>query len=99
MEAGRPPTRIHEVPESVWDTTMEVNLKSVYLCCKYATAQMLKQEPHSSGDRGWIINMSSIFGLVGGRYNGRCKFSSYLVFRLTRTIQPAMLPRKAQSRT
>lgn len=26
---------------------------------------MLDQEPHSSGDRGWIINLSSIYGLVG----------------------------------
>lgn len=27
---------------------------------------MLKQEPHSSGDRGWVINLASIWGLVGG---------------------------------
>lgn len=29
---------------------------------------MLKQDPHPSGDRGWIINMSSIYGLTGGYY-------------------------------
>lgn len=48
---------------------MAVNLKSVFLGCKYATAQMLKQDLNSAGDRGWIINMSSIYGLVGGHYN------------------------------
>lgn len=32
---------------------------------KYATAQMVKQEPHSSGDRGWVISTASILGLVG----------------------------------
>lgn len=27
---------------------------------------MLKQEKNEDGDRGWIINISSILGLVGG---------------------------------
>lgn len=26
---------------------------------------MLKQDPHPSGDRGWIINISSILGWIG----------------------------------
>ena len=26
---------------------------------------MLSQDPHPSGDRGWIINTASILGLVG----------------------------------
>lgn len=26
---------------------------------------MIKQEPHTCGDRGWIINMASGMGLVG----------------------------------
>jgi len=26
---------------------------------------MLAQEPHPSGDRGWIINTASVIGLVG----------------------------------
>lgn len=47
---------------------MRVNAKSVFLGCKYATAQMLEQVPHASGDRGWIINMSSILGIVAGAY-------------------------------
>lgn len=66
------PHPIHLTPESTWDTTQAVNAKSVFLGCKYATAQMLKQEHHESGDRGWIVNMSSIKGLVGGPEN--CKW-------------------------
>lgn len=65
-----PPARIHETLEDTWDTTMAVNVKSVFLGCKYATNQMLKQDLNSAGDRGWIVNISSIYGLVGGRYNG-----------------------------
>ena len=63
IESKRPGP-VHETAEEDWDLTMRVNAKSVFLGCKYATAQMLKQEPHESGDRGWIINLSSIFGLV-----------------------------------
>lgn len=60
------PTRVHETDEQVWDMVLRVNTKSVFLGCKYAIAQMLKQEPHSSGDRGWVINLGSVWGLVGG---------------------------------
>jgi NAD(P)-dependent dehydrogenase (short-subunit alcohol dehydrogenase family) len=69
---SRDPQPIHLTAESTWDITQAVNAKSVFLGCKYATAQMLKQLPHESGDRGWIVNMSSIKGLVGGPEN--CKF-------------------------
>lgn len=67
-EAGRPRTKIHETSEEAWDTTMAVNLRSIFLGCKYAITQMLKQDLLPSGDRGWIINLSSIYGLVAGRY-------------------------------
>jgi len=46
--------------EKDWDRQMEVNLKGVFLCTKYAIQQMIKQ---SKGGR--IINISSIAGLVG----------------------------------
>ena len=46
---------------------MAVNTKSVFLASKYVIAQMLSQDKLVSGDRGWIINLSSIYGLVGGR--------------------------------
>lgn len=32
---------------------------------KYAVRQMMKQDPLSSGERGWIVNVASIGGLVG----------------------------------
>lgn len=57
--------RTHEEDERRFDVAMDVNVKGVWLGVKYATSQMLKQEPHSSGDRGWIINMCSIVGHVG----------------------------------
>ncbi|KAG2421916.1 hypothetical protein HFD88_005892 [Aspergillus terreus] len=83
---ARHPAKIHETDETVWDTTMRVNAKSVFLGCKYGVAQMLKQEPHSSGDRGWIINIASIFGLVAGLHNPSYCASKAAVSNLTRQV-------------
>ncbi|KAI0004349.1 NAD(P)-binding protein [Xylariaceae sp. FL0662B] len=86
VESRRPPAGIHETPEEVWDTTMAVNVKSVFLGSKYAVAQMLRQDAHSSGHRGWIINMSSIYGLVAGRHNVSYATSKAAVVNLTRQV-------------
>ena len=50
-----------ECTEEAWDRVMAINLKSVFLCCKYALQAMLR---HGSG--GAIVNLSSVLGLVGG---------------------------------
>jgi len=69
--------RIHELPEDIWDKTMAVNVKSVFLATKAVVGQMLSQEPHvvASGagggkHRGWIVNVSSVYGLVAGQRVG-----------------------------
>ena len=49
-----------ECTEEAWDRVMDVNLKSVFLCCKYAIPEMLK------AGGGAIVNLSSVLGLVGG---------------------------------
>jgi NAD(P)-dependent dehydrogenase (short-subunit alcohol dehydrogenase family) len=46
--------------EEGWDKTLELNLKSVFLGCKYALAEMLKT------GSGSIVNVASVLGLVGG---------------------------------
>ena len=51
--------RLSEVPEEDWDRLMSINLKGVYLGCKYAIPQMIRQ------GTGVIINMGSIAGLRG----------------------------------
>lgn len=67
LETQKGGLRIHETPEDRWDTTMAVNTRSVFLGCKFAIAQMLKQDLLPTGDRGWLINMSSVYGMVGCR--------------------------------
>lgn len=49
----------HECTEEIWERTINVNLKGVWLCMKYEIQQMLKQ------GKGAIVNTASIAGLVG----------------------------------
>ncbi len=49
-----------ELPESAWETVLEVNLEGSYLCAKAVAATMLRL-----GIRGRIINMASNCGKVG----------------------------------
>ena len=48
-----------QVPEEEWDRLIDINLKGVYLGCKYAIPQMVSQ------DKGVIVNTASIAGLRG----------------------------------
>ncbi len=49
----------HEIEESEWDALMKVNVNGVFLCTKHAIPQM------KSAGIGSIINLSSIYGLIG----------------------------------
>ena len=46
--------------EEAWDRVLDVNLKTIFLACKYAVPELLK----TGG--GSIVNVSSVLGLVGG---------------------------------
>ncbi|MFX1560277.1 MAG: SDR family NAD(P)-dependent oxidoreductase [Promethearchaeota archaeon] len=48
-----------DTSEDEWDKNVNVNLKSVFFCCKYAIQQM------KENGKGVIINNSSVAGLVG----------------------------------
>jgi NAD(P)-dependent dehydrogenase (short-subunit alcohol dehydrogenase family) len=45
---------IVDCPEEIWDRTIDINLKGVWLCLKYEIKQMLKQK------FGAIVNTSSV---------------------------------------
>jgi NAD(P)-dependent dehydrogenase (short-subunit alcohol dehydrogenase family) len=47
------------VPEEQWDWLMSINLRGVYLGCKHAVPQMIRQ------GKGAIVNTASIAGLRG----------------------------------
>lgn len=49
----------HELSEEEWDSVMNVNVKGVFFCTKHAIPHMKKN------GSGSIVNLSSIYGLVG----------------------------------
>ena len=51
---------VEECTEEAWDTVLDTNLKSVFLCCKHAIPQL------RAAGGGAIVNVSSVLGLVGG---------------------------------
>jgi NAD(P)-dependent dehydrogenase (short-subunit alcohol dehydrogenase family) len=49
----------HEITEEEWNSVTDINVKGVFFCTKHVVAYMRK-----AGD-GSIVNLSSIYGLVG----------------------------------
>lgn len=50
----------HEITETEWDRVQAVNVKGVFFCTKHAIPHLKR------AGGGSIINLSSIYGLVGG---------------------------------
>ena len=51
---------VDECGEEAWDTVLDTNLKSVFLCCRAAIPRLRE------AGGGSIVNVSSVLGLVGG---------------------------------
>jgi meso-butanediol dehydrogenase/(S,S)-butanediol dehydrogenase/diacetyl reductase len=51
---------VEDCTEEAWDTVLDTNLKSVFLCCKHAIPRL------RAAGGGAIVNVSSVLGLVGG---------------------------------
>ena len=92
---GSAPAPIWDCQLDVWDKTNAINMTGVFYGCKYASAQMLKQEPHQpSGDQGWIINTASILGLVAAAGSPAYCASKGAVVNLTRSAALACGPKR-----
>jgi NAD(P)-dependent dehydrogenase (short-subunit alcohol dehydrogenase family) len=66
--------------EEAWDSTININLKGVWLCLKYEIRQMLKQ-----GSGGAICNMSSVAGWIGSAGAATYCASKHGVIGLTKS--------------
>ncbi|MRR15993.1 MAG: SDR family oxidoreductase [Deltaproteobacteria bacterium] len=63
-----------------WDQTIEVNLKSAYLCCRAAAKIMIPRK------QGRLINMSSVSGRQGEQLLGAYCAAKFGVIGLTQTL-------------
>jgi len=79
-------TAVTELSGSVWDRIMDVNLKSMFLTCKYAIPVMLKN------GGGSIINTSSIGGIKSSSVYSAYAASKAGVIGLTRNIAKQYAP-------
>lgn len=69
-----------DLSEEDWDRNIDVNLKSIYLSSKYAIPRMIKN------GGGSIVNIASIYGIVGGRVRAAYAASKGGVVNLTRSM-------------
>jgi NAD(P)-dependent dehydrogenase (short-subunit alcohol dehydrogenase family) len=53
-------TTVVNTTEEIWDKTIDINLTGAFLMSKYAIPYMIK------AGKGAIVNVSSIYGIVGG---------------------------------
>lgn len=77
-----------------WQKTLDLNLNSLFYCCKYALQSMLAQ------GSGVIVNISSILGLVGGDEDFATHAyaaSKGAVISLTRSLASYYAPRNIRA--
>jgi len=77
--------KLDAITEEGWDLTLDTNLKGTFLCCKLAAEIMIPQR------RGWIVNISSVMGRMGGTsldYSA----SKAGVIGLTKSLARALAP-------
>jgi len=66
--------------ETDWDLVLDVNLKGAFLCAQQALKKMIKQ------NHGYIINISSIVGLVGNPGQVNYAASKAGLIAMTKTL-------------
>jgi meso-butanediol dehydrogenase/(S,S)-butanediol dehydrogenase/diacetyl reductase len=75
---------ITEMTVEEWDRLMDVNLKSMFLCCKHVIPHMLTQSA------GAIVNLASISSFIGQEMNGTSTFAYNITkagaLQLTRSL-------------
>ena len=60
---------ITDMTEEEWDRLMNINLKSMFLCCKHVIPHMLGQK------KGAIVNLASISSFIGQEMDGASTFA------------------------
>lgn len=75
-----PGGNVEGTDEAAWDEAMRVNLKSVYLGCRYAIPHMRRR------GGGVIINTASVAGMVGVKDRAAYSASKMGVIGLTKSI-------------
>ncbi len=77
---------LQTMPEEAFDKVMAVNLKSAFLCSRAALRTMLARH------EGCILNISSVFGVVGGAQEAAYSAAKAGMIGLTRALAKEVGP-------
>ena len=80
------PTPAHEMTEDVWDRVFDINIKGVWLGCKYAVPELIK------AGGGAIVNTASMAGIRGRPYTSAYCASKGAVVMFTKTLAIELAP-------
>lgn len=77
--------------EEDWDRVLDTNLRGVFLCCRAAADQMVRQ-----GSGGKIINVTSALGIKGAKSSAHYAASKGGVVALTRSLACELAPHRIE---
>lgn len=80
------PTPAHEMTEDDWDRVFNINIKGVWLGCKYAVPELIK------AGGGAIVNTASMAGIRGRPYTTAYCASKGAVVIFTKTLAIELAP-------
>ncbi|KAK5735113.1 hypothetical protein LTR17_008449 [Elasticomyces elasticus] len=90
---AKTPKPVWEISPTDFDAVNRVNVRGVFLGCKYGGAQMLKQEKLPGSFRsGSIINMGSILGVLGKSGTASYAATKGAVIAMTRAMAMDFAP-------
>lgn len=81
---------VTEITEETWDRVLDVNLKGVFLCCKYGIPEIIR----SGG--GAVINTSSSAGVIGVPQCDAYTATKGAIIALTRSLAVEYAPEKVR---
>jgi NAD(P)-dependent dehydrogenase (short-subunit alcohol dehydrogenase family) len=73
------PKELEDITEAEWTRTLDINLKSVFLMTKYCIPELRK-------NRGSIVNMSSLSGLLGQKQNPVYSATKGAIIAMTKAL-------------
>ena len=83
-----------DLAEEDFDRVLRVNLKGAFLCAQAGARRMMAQAPRENGDRGVIINMSSINSVVAIPNQVAYTVSKGGLNQLTKVMALALAPHR-----
>ena len=75
-----------DISESEWDNMFDVHVKGTYLCCQRALPYMIHEK------KGSIVNVSSMWGQVGGSCEVHYSAAKGAVIALTKALAMELAP-------